>query len=51
MFVDENECASTPCVNGQCQDGINQYTCVCEAGWTGITCDTSKWLLPEFSKH
>ena len=44
---DINECASAPCVNGQCQDEINQYTCICEPGWTGINCDISKFKSQE----
>ncbi|XP_072048736.1 uncharacterized protein [Amphiura filiformis] len=36
---DINECASSPCVNGGCQDGINQYMCQCNVGWSGTNCD------------
>ena len=46
ISVDVNECASSPCVNGQCQDGINQYTCTCNAGWTGVNCDTGECTSP-----
>ncbi|XP_072036251.1 uncharacterized protein [Amphiura filiformis] len=38
---DIDECASAPCVNGVCVDGINRYTCVCDSGWTGTNCDTN----------
>ena len=41
-FPDEDECSSAPCVNGQCQDGINQYSCICDPGWTGVNCDIGK---------
>ena len=41
---DVNECSSDPCMNGQCQDGINQYTCICDPGWEGVNCDVSKFL-------
>ncbi|XP_071797497.1 uncharacterized protein [Asterias amurensis] len=34
-----NECDSNPCQNGgNCQDGINRYTCTCQAGWAGTVC-------------
>ena len=40
--LDTDECESSPCVNGQCQDGINQYRCVCDPGWTGTDCHIGK---------
>ena len=36
-----DECASSPCSNGACTDGINSYSCQCDAGWTGPLCDIS----------
>ena len=36
-----NECNSLPCQNGgQCIDEINKYSCLCEAGFTGLNCET-----------
>ncbi|XP_078667238.1 uncharacterized protein LOC144909056 [Branchiostoma floridae x Branchiostoma belcheri] len=33
-------CARSPCVHGTCTDGNNGgYTCACENGWEGISCD------------
>ena len=42
-FSDIDECASKPCdPNGQCIDGVNSYTCECNAGYTGKHCEKSK---------
>ncbi|XP_052809439.1 neurogenic locus notch homolog protein 1-like [Mya arenaria] len=36
-----DECASNPCNNGgMCNDAINGFTCTCEAGFEGTTCQT-----------
>ena len=36
-----NECASSPCQNGgTCWDGLNGFTCTCNAQWTGPLCQT-----------
>ncbi|XWL13094.1 calcium-binding EGF-like domain-containing protein [Sorangium cellulosum] len=34
-----DECASNPCVNGTCLDGVDFYQCACAPGWTGTDCD------------
>lgn len=45
LFIDINECASQPCLNGgACTDGVNEYTCNCLAGWTGVNCGTGMGL-------
>lgn len=32
-----NECSSNPCRNGAtCEDGLDQFTCNCRAGYTGM---------------
>ncbi len=42
--LDINECANTPCLNGGiCTDGVNTFTCTCQAGFTGAYCQTSKY--------
>uniref|UniRef100_A0A674MY80 Notch receptor 2 n=1 Tax=Takifugu rubripes TaxID=31033 RepID=A0A674MY80_TAKRU len=37
--INEDDCASNLCVYGECQDGINEYKCVCSPGYTGDKCD------------
>ena len=40
---DIDECDSSPCENGgTCTDQANGYICGCVAGFTGVTCQTSK---------
>jgi hypothetical protein len=37
--VNIDECESNPCHNGaSCLDGIADYTCLCQAGFTGRDC-------------
>ena len=37
---DIDDCSDHKCVNGQCQDGINSYTCVCNGtGYEGKLCE------------
>ena len=41
---DIDDCESVTCLNGgNCTDGVNQHTCVCEAGYTGPHCETGKY--------
>ena len=41
-IVDFDECWSTLCEHGgTCTDGVNEYTCTCAAGYTGINCEQS----------
>ncbi|XP_071747876.1 protein crumbs isoform X2 [Lepeophtheirus salmonis] len=37
--VNINECVSSPCRNGECQDGIAEYICVCNPGYEGKNCE------------
>ena len=37
-IIDIDDCTSNPCVHGLCTDGINNYYCSCEIGYTGVTC-------------
>ncbi len=37
--IDIDECASDPCLFGECQDGIAEYICLCEPGYEGTNCE------------
>jgi hypothetical protein len=37
-----DECAESPCLNeATCVDGINNYTCACQPGYTGRNCQVT----------
>ncbi|KTF92353.1 hypothetical protein cypCar_00008339 [Cyprinus carpio] len=36
--INHDDCASNPCQHGTCEDGINEYKCVCKPGFTGERC-------------
>ena len=40
LLCDENidNCDPDPCHHGQCQDGIDSYTCICNPGYMGAIC-------------
>ena len=39
-YTARNECLPiSPCVNGYCKDGFNQYFCICFEGFIGDLCD------------
>ena len=43
IVSDINECLSSPCNNnGVCFDEVNAYTCECQAGYDGPTCQTGE---------
>ena len=45
LISDIDECSSDPCMEGQCHNGVNKYSCVCSPGYTGITCSTGKTAI------
>ncbi len=40
IHADIDDCPPDPCQPGWvCVDGLNNYTCACPAGYSGINCD------------
>lgn len=37
--ININECASNPCVHGNCSDGVASYKCMCNPGYRGTRCE------------
>ena len=45
FYLDLDECDSDPCENGgDCKNGDNSYSCICEPGYLGINCETGKTI-------
>ena len=42
LLKEINECSSSPCVNGTCNDVVNNYTCTCFGGFEGRDCEIGK---------
>ena len=42
FVLDIDDCVNNSCLNGECEDGINNYTCSCNEGWEGENCEQSK---------
>ena len=45
---DIDDCSENPCIHGACSDLVNNFTCNCEPGYYGKTCQDSKYLLLVF---
>lgn len=42
-ITDIDECQSSPCLNGKCEDLVNGHNCTCNPGWEGTYCGISKY--------
>lgn len=41
--TDVDECKDMPCLNNAlCVQGAGSFTCVCNAGYTGVLCETGE---------
>ena len=41
--TDIDDCSSSPCKNqATCVDGVNEYSCTCVPGYTGVDCETGR---------
>ena len=56
--IDIDECSSSPCVNGRCDDSKNStrvdpnhFSCTCDDGFEGVTCDTETLGLKDLIDH
>ncbi|KAM9038773.1 coagulation factor X [Sarcophilus harrisii] len=45
-YRDGDQCENNPCQNqGNCKDGLGEYTCICMEGYEGKNCEFSKLTL------
>ena len=44
FIVDVNNCEFNLCVNGSCVDGVNNYTCACDSGFSGTYCSKGDYF-------
>ena len=43
-FSDTNQCEPNPCINGQCQNKLRKYVCVCNSGFQGMNCSEGNYI-------
>ena len=46
--ADIDECESSPCIHGRCEDGTDKYICQCEPGFTGLHCEEGTVKLAHY---
>ena len=52
ILADIDDCNPDACKNGgSCLDGVNSYTCICAAGYTGPNCNISEYIVYLESSH
>lgn len=45
IYTEINECNSSPCVHGTCDDKTATYSCICDSLYSGINCDEGKTIF------
>ena len=43
--VEIDECSSGPCINGNCTDLFNSYSCLCDPGSDGVDCELGECVV------
>lgn len=41
--IEPDVCLPNPCQHGICQRNNSEFSCLCDAGWTGTRCNTGKF--------
>lgn len=49
-FIDIDECSSSPCSNGgTCNDQVNEYSCTCASGYSGLGCAQGAYFFKKIN--
>ena len=40
-----DDCSPNPCSYGTCTDQVNGFSCTCDSGYTGETCDQGRFKM------